>query len=215
MAASATVPAKLPALPAERFFRASLFFLILTSVGTLVSTGKLDLLTCVVAPLAMLYKGVRLWRGQPPELSHATATWLVIFYLGVFPLDILFFSRAFVANSTNPALLAALLAAVHFLVVVMLVRLYSATTDRDALFLVMLAFAAILASAVLTVDTSFLVLFFVFLLFGVATFVGLEIRRGANGAIAPPLEAQPTKERQLTRALSLAAVSVAAGAMVL
>src|SRR6266478_1744228 len=85
MAASATLPAKLPALPAERFFHASMFFLILTALGTLVSTGKLDLPTCVLAPLAMIYKGIRLWRGQPPELSHTRATWLVICYLGFSP----------------------------------------------------------------------------------------------------------------------------------
>src|SRR6202047_1732503 len=190
MAASATIPAKLPALPAERFFRASLFFLILTAIGTLVSTGKLDLLTCVVAPLAMVYKSVRLWRGQAPELSNTTATWLVIFYLGFFPLDIFFFSRAFVANSTNPALLAALLAAVHFLVFVLLVRLYSASTDRDALFLAMLAFAAMLAASILTVDTSFLILFFIFMLFCVAAFIGLEMRRAANGTLTPPFGRQ-------------------------
>ena len=123
------------------------------------------------------------------ELSHAYGYLvLVVSYLAVFPLDIVFFSRAFVATSTNPSLYAALLGAVHFLLFVMLVRLYSATTDRDAFFLAMLAFAAILAAAILTVDTSFLVLFFVFLLFGVATFVGMEMRRGAKGAIAPPLD---------------------------
>ena len=215
MAASATVPAKLPALPAERFFRASLFLLILTSIGTLVSTGKLDLLTSVIAPLAMLYKGARLWRGQTPELSHTMATWLVIAYLGFFPLDIFFLSRAFVANSTNPALLAALLAAVHFLIFVMLVRLYSATTDRDALFLAMLAFAAMLASSILTIDTSFLVLFFIFMLFGVAAFIALEMRRGASGTLTPAFGRQPAEERRLSRALSLAALSVALGSIVL
>jgi hypothetical protein len=215
MAASATVPAKLPALPAERFFRASMFFLILTSLGTLVSTGKLDLLTCVLAPLAMAYKGVRLWRGQPAELSHTRATWLVIGYLGFFPLDVLFFSRALVVNSTNPALLAALLGAVHFLVFVMLARLYSATTDRDVLFLAMLAFAAMLASSILTVDTSFLILFFIFLLFGVAAFIGLEMRRGASGTLTPAFSRQPAEERRLSRALSLAALTVAAGSIVL
>jgi len=215
MAASATLPAKLPTLPAERFFRASMFFLILTSLGTLVSTGKLDMLTCVLAPLAMIYKGIRLWRGQPAELSHTRATWLVIGYLGFFPLDIFFLSRAFVANSTNPALLAALLGAVHFLVYVMLVRLYSATTDRDALFLAMLAFAAMLASSILTVDTSFLILFFIFLLFGVAAFIGLEMRRGANGTLTPALSRQPAEERRLSRALSLAALTVAFGSIVL
>src|SRR5260370_23685840 len=126
MPASSTIPAKLPALPAERFFRASMFFLILTSLGTLVSTGKLDLLTCVLAPLAMAYKGVRLWRGQPAELSHTRATRLAIGYLGFFPLDVLFFSRALVLNSTHPPLLAALLAPLHFLVFVLLPRLYKA-----------------------------------------------------------------------------------------
>jgi hypothetical protein len=215
MAASATLPAKLPALPAERFFRASMFFLIFTSLGTLVSTGKLDLLTCALAPLAMIYKGIRLWRGQPAELSHTSATWLVVCYLGFFPLDIFFLSRAFVANSTNPALLAALLGAVHFLVYVMLVRLYSATTDRDALFLAMLAFAAMLASSILTVDTSFLILFFIFLLFGVAAFIGLEMRRGANGTLTPAFSRQPAEERRLSRALSLAALTVAFGSIVL
>src|SRR5436305_7548832 len=50
------------------------------------------------------------------------------------------------------------------------------STDRDALFLAMLAFAAMLASCILTVDTSFLILFFVFMLFGVAAFIGLEMR---------------------------------------
>jgi hypothetical protein len=215
MAASATLPTKLPALPAERFFRASLFFLILTSVATLVSTGKLDPFTCVVAPLALLYKGVRLWRSQPPEVSHTTATWAVIGYLGFFPVDIFFVSRALVANSTNPALLSALLAAVHFLLFVMLVRLYSATTDRDALFLAMLAFAAMLAASILTVDTSFLILFFIFMLFGVAAFIGLELRRAANGTVASPFGRQSAEERRLSRALSLAALSVALGSIIL
>ncbi len=97
----------------------------------------------------------------------------------------------------------------------MLIRLYSATSDRDALFLTMLSFAAILASAVLTIDTTFLGLFFLFLLFGVATFVGLEMRRGSKGAIAPEVDAQPQQERRLTRALVLAALSVAVGAMII
>ncbi|MGB7471153.1 MAG: DUF3488 and transglutaminase-like domain-containing protein [Candidatus Acidiferrum sp.] len=214
MAASASIPS-VPALPAERFFRISLFLLMATAVATLVSTGRLDLFTMILAPSGILYKGVRWWRHCPPEIPHHVATRLVVAYLFVFPLDVLYLSRAFVAASTNPALYAALLGAVHFLLFVMLARLYSATTDRDALFLTMLSFAAILASAVLTIDTTFLALFFLFLLFGVATFVGLEMRRGSRGAIAPPVDAQPQQERRLTRALVLAALSVALGAMII
>jgi protein-glutamine gamma-glutamyltransferase len=214
MAASAS-PVSVVSLPAERFFRGSLFFLIFTATAMLVSTGKLDLLTCVLVSAGMLYKGFRWWHDKPPELSQRWATVLVVAYLGVFPLDVFFFSRAYVANSANPSLYAALLGAVHFLLFVMLVRLFSAVSDRDALFLAMLAFAAILAAAVLTIDTSFLVLFFIFLLFAVATFVAMELRRGARGAITPPLGAQPEQERRITRALSLAALSVAVGAIVI
>lgn len=202
-----------PLLPAERFFRASLFLLLMTSVATLISTGKLDLVTTLVVPAALLYKGIRWWHGKPAELLPTTATWLVTGYLAFFPFDIFLFSRWFVASSSNPAMLAAVLGAVHFLLFVLLIRLYSATTDRDALFLAMLSFAGILASAILTVDTAFLVFFFIFLLFGVATFVGLEIRRGAKGAVFVSLEGRPEKSRRFNRALILAASSVAIGAI--
>ncbi|MGC1414219.1 MAG: DUF3488 and transglutaminase-like domain-containing protein [Candidatus Acidiferrum sp.] len=214
MAASATATS-IPALPAERFFRASLFLLMATSVVTLVSTGKLDLFTMIAAPSAVLYKGVRWWQRRPAEIPQHIATRLVVAYLLVFPLDVLFLSRAFVEGSSNPGLYAALLAAVHFLLFVMLIRLYSATTDRDALFLTMLSFAAILASAVLTIDTTFLGLFFLFMLFGVATFVGLEMRRSSKNAIGPDVDAHPLKERRLTRALVLAVLSVSFGAMII
>ena len=112
---------------------------------------------------------------------------LVVAYLAVFPFDI-FSSRAHSSRHPRiPSLYAALLGAVHFLLFVMLVRLYSATTDRDAFFP---------GDAGLRRDSggrdphrrhSFLVLFFIFLLFGVATFVGMEMRRGGKGAIAQPL----------------------------
>lgn len=214
MAASVTT-ARVPALPAERFFRTSLSLLILTSIVTLVSTGKLDFVTSFAAPLAALYKGYRWWRGRPAELSHRAATWCVLAYLAFFPVDALFLSRFSVGNSSNPPLFAALLAAVHFLIFVTLVRFYSASNDRDALFLSMLSFAGILASAVLTVDTIFLVLFFIFLLFGVSTFIGMELRHGAIGAVSPAPYVNRERDRRLTRALSLAALSVAVGAILL
>ncbi len=214
MAASIATPRD-PALPAERFFRTSLSLLMLTSTVTLVSTGKLDIITSFAAPLVVLYKGFRWWHGRPAELSHRAATWCVLVYLAFFPVDALFLSRFTVGNSSNPALFAALLGAVHFLIFVTIVRFYSAATDRDALFLSMLSFAGILAAAVLTVDTTFLILFFIFLLFGVATFVGMELRRGALGAVSPVLHVHTGRDRRLNRALSLSALSVATGSIVI
>lgn len=211
MASTVTSPAQ--PLPAEQFFRASVFFLVLTATLTLVSTGKLDLATTIVAPLAILYKGFRWWRGHSQDLKQSTATRLVLAYFFLFPVDALFVSRSLASGTSNSALYAALLAAVHFLLFITIVRLYSASTDRDAIFLAMLSFAAILASAVFTVDTNFFFLFFVYLLFGVATFLSLEIRRGAFGAVFPPQQAELARERKFQRAMSLAALSVAVGAL--
>src|SRR6267154_2982426 len=172
-----------PALPAERFFRTSLSLLVLTSTVTLVSTGKLDIVTSFAAPLVVLYKGFRWWHDRPAELSHRAATLAVIAYMAFFPVDALIRSRFSVGAVSNQPHFAALLASVHFLIFVSIVRFYSAVTDRDALFLSMLSFAGILTAAALTVDTTFLVLFFIFLLFGISTFVGMELRRGAIGAV--------------------------------
>lgn len=202
-----------PELPAERFFRVSIFLLMLTGVLCVVSTGKLDLLSGALTLIGLLYKGHRWWHGHPAELSTRTATILVTVYLAFFPFDIFFLSRLYAAGSPNPALYGALIATVHFLLYMTLVRLYSASTDRDVLFLAMLSFAAVLASAVLTVDTTFLVLFLVYLMFAVATFASLELRRGAADAAPLQLPNPQEKERRLARALGVAVVCVTFGAM--
>jgi protein-glutamine gamma-glutamyltransferase len=214
MAASIATPSE-QALPAERFFRTSLSLLMLTSTVMLVSTGKLDIFTSFAAPLIVLYKGIRWWHGRPAEVSHRAATFCVLAYLAFFPVDALFLSRISVGNSSNPPLFAALLGAVHFLIFVSIIRFYSAATDRDALFLTMLSFAGILAAAVLTVDTTFLVLFFLFLVFGISTFVGMELRRGALGTVSPALYPHTARDRKLNRALALSALSVASGSIIL
>ena len=211
MASTVATPAS--HLPADRFYRTALFFLVLTSVITLVATGKLDLFTTIAAPAFVLYKGLRWWRGFPAELPHAIATRLVVSYVFFFPIDGIFLSRSFAAASANPNLYSTLVASVHFLLFVTVVRLYSANTDRDALFLSMLAFAGVLASAIFTVDTYFLVLFLVFLFFSVAAFTGLEIRRGARGSLFPVLSANGSQERRFYRALFLASLSLTLGAI--
>jgi len=213
MASSVASPGS--SLPADRFYRAALFFLVLSGVLALVGTGKLDAISSIAAPLAILYKGTRWWRGHPAELKQGTATRFVLAYILIIPVDMLFYSRSLAEGSGNPPMYAALLTAVHFLLFVTILRLYSAVTDRDAIFLAMLAFAALLAAAVFTIDTHFLAFFMAFLLFGVATFVGLEIRRAARGAVFPPLFARSESESRFHRALALAVLSVALGGVAL
>ena len=213
MATSVSIPAA--PLPAERFYRTSLFFLVLTAVSTITATGKLDPVTTILAPSVILYKGFRWWRGFPAELRQVTATRFVLAYLFLLPVDALFVSRFLSRGISDPVLYAIVLSAVHFLLFVTIVRLYSATTDRDAIFLAMLAFACLLAAAIFTVDTYFLAFFVAFLIFAVATFVGLEIRRGAANSIYPDLHPKSRSERRFQRALSLASLTVALGGVLL
>jgi len=131
----------------SRYFEASLYLMLYTAVLTLVATGKLDLFTTLAAPAVLVWKGFRRWRGRAPELSHRSATFCIAAYFLFAPVDY-FLARNRASDAPNPALYAALLSTVHMLLFAMMVRLYSARTRRDSLFLAMIAFACMLAAAV-------------------------------------------------------------------
>jgi len=204
---------RLPAV--QRYFQVSLFLLVSTGVFAIVSTGKLDPFSTLVFPLALIYRGVRLFQGRGPELSARVATWLVLAYFLFFPLDLWVLSRSLAEGAPNPPLYAALLSAIHLLLFATLVRLYSARTQRDSAFLAVLAVACMLACAILTVDTGFLVALAIFLILSVSTFVALEMRRSAAGAVSPPLERDSPLARRLNRALGVTSVLVAASVLAL
>jgi len=205
------MPVHLSAL--RRHFEISLYFLLLTGVLTLVSTGKLDLVTIFVLPAAMLFKGYRWWHGKGPEISNRTATWLTVAYFIFFPLDLWVISRMLAAGAQSPGLYAALLATVHLMLFATIVRLYSASTTRDYLFLTMMGFSSMLASAILTVDTVFLAFFFIFLGLAVSTFVGLEMWRSAQGTVTRPIESGTSAANRLHNSLALTSAGIAFGSL--
>jgi len=209
--ATEPIPAHLTAI--RRHFEISLYFLLLTGVLTLVSTGKLDLVSILVLPAAMLFKGYRWWHGKGAELSNRAGTWLTIAYFIFFPIDLLTFSRSLAAGAQNPGLYAALIATIHLMLFATVVRLFSATTTRDYLFLSLMAFSSMLASAILTVDTVFLAFFFVFLGLAVSTFVGLEMWRSAQGTVTTPIERGTTAAHRLHNALGITSTGIAAGSL--
>ena len=187
--------------------------MLLVSVLSLVSTGKLDLVTIIVAPAALLVKGYRWWHCHGPELNHGTATFLVVVYFLYFPVDLWWVSRMLSSDAQNPVLFSALLAAIHLLLYAMIVRLFSAGTTRDYLFLALLAFSAMMASAILTVDTTFLFFFLVFLALAISTFIGLEMRRSAEGTVHPRMAPGSRPARKLQTALGITSAVVAVTAL--
>ena len=203
-------------LPAvDRYFEVSLYLLVATGVLAIVSTGKLDVFSTVAPAVALLYKGIRVHRGRGPELSSRAATWCVLGYFLFFPLDLWVLSRSLAVGAPNPPLYAALLSAIHLVIFATLIRLYSARTNRDFAFLAVLAVASMLVSAILTVETGFLVALAVFLVLSVSTFVALEIRRSSAGAVSPPLEVDSTAAHNLNRALGMTSVLVAGSVLIL
>ena len=206
-----TISTPLPAV--QRYFEVSLFLLVSTGLLAVASTGKLDLVSTVGVPAALLYKAFRTLRGRGPEISTRLATGLVLGYFLFFPVDLWVVSRNLAEGAPNPALYAALLAAIHLMLFATLVRLFSARTNRDFAFLSGLAVTSMLASAILTVETGFLIALAIFLALSVSTFVALEIRRSSNGAVTPVLEAGSPMAHQLNRALTLTSVFVALTAL--
>ncbi|MGB7023569.1 MAG: DUF3488 and transglutaminase-like domain-containing protein [Candidatus Acidiferrales bacterium] len=197
----------------QRYFEVSLFLLVATGILALIATGKLDMVTTGATLVALAYKGWSIARGRGPELTHRNATAFVLGYFVFFPVDLWVFSRDLAVNAPNPLLYAALLAAIHLLIFASIVRLYSSRTVRDYIFLALLAFATMLASAILTVNTTFLIALAAFLLLAVSSFVGLEIRRSSEGAVFATFEPGSVAARRLHRALGLTSVLVAASAL--
>ncbi len=203
-----------PALSAlHRFFETSLYLLLLTGLLMIISTGKMDPFTSGVALVALLAKGWRGRRGLPPEISESAARRLTIGYLFFFPVDFAFISMKLAEGSQNVPLFAALLAVIHLLAFAMIVRLYSARTTRDYLFLAMVSFAMVLVSAILTIETAFLAFLVTFLLLCISTFMGLELRRAAEGAASPPLATGTPAAKRLNRALGLTTAGLCLGAV--
>lgn len=211
--AAPTAPPPLPAL--QRYFEISLFLLVATGVVAIVSTGKIDPISTVVAPVVLLYKALRLWRGRGPELTSRMATGLVLAYFLFFPVDLWILSRDLAADAPNPLMYAALLATIHLLLFATLVRLCSARSNRDNAFLCLLAVACMLASAILTVGTGFFAALALFLVLAVSTFVALEMRRSAADAVSPAIDFGSPLARRLNRALLATSILVAVSALAL
>lgn len=184
-----------------------------TGFVALALTGKLDWVSVGTGGAVLLYRGLRYLRASPPDLPLGLANRLTILYMLFFPFDLFFLSRALAEGSSNPALFAALMATIHLLIFSMGLRLLSAQTQRDYLFLVLLAFGEVLAAAILTVETHFLVVFAFFLLAGIATFLSLEIQRSSAGAVSVPLARGTPASIQVSRALLVTSLVVAGGVL--
>ena len=194
----------------ERYFETSLLLMLTTGFVTVATTGKVDLPSVFAVSVAL---AVRLWgqfRERDLSISSRTVMRLSVFYIFFFVLDFLIFSP-------GPSLMDNMLAAtVHLVLFTAVMKVFSARTYRDFAYLAALAFMMILASAILTVGTTYLVCFTLFILFAISTLISYEIKRSTEmsqqqpeGPFRVPAENRKAVEKALTATTAgLAAVIV-------
>lgn len=192
-----TKPNPLIAIVIDRYFQVSLFLLITTGFITLISTGRLDPLSVLFVAIALVLRGYFLLKRVEFSIPEKWTTYLTLVYVLVFAVDLFAISGSYVTAS------------VHMVLFSMVVKLFSIRNERDYVYLAILAFLAVLAASLLTVDTLFLASFCIFILLAVNTFVSMEIRRSFHKAVhlgsAP---ADPRTERRFASSLSLAGLLI-------
>src|ERR1019366_7685884 len=192
----------------QRYFEISLLLMLATGFFTVAATGKLDVVSILVVSVAL---SVKFWShiyGADYSLSPKTVTRISIFYIFFYGLDFLIFT-----NGPSP-IDRMLTATVHLVLFTAVIKVFSARTYRDYGYLAALSFLMMLASAVLTVGTTYLIFFTLYVLVAISTFISYEIKRGVEAAVrAPegPFRLPDQNRRALERALLAAAVGLAVG----
>src|SRR5260221_1550690 len=157
---------------AERFFQWSLYVLLVVGFAALMGTNKLDLPALALVLPALLLRGYSLLMRKSFVLSERWTSSLTIVYFAFDAADYFYFSESFIS------------ATVHMVLFSMVVKIFSVRRDRDLLYLAVLSFLMVLAAAVLTVDTLFLLTFSLFILVAIATFISMEMRRSERENLA-------------------------------
>ena len=196
----------------QRYFEVSLLLTLATGFLTVATTGKLDVISMVMMFGAL---AIKLWsyiRGADYSLGPKTVTRISIFYIFFYGLDFLIFS-------SGPSAIDRMLAAtVHLVLFTAVMKIFSARTNRDYGYLATISFLMMLASAVLTVGTTFLVFFTIYVLCAISTFISYEIKRSVEAAQrAPegPFRMPEQNRRAIEKALMTAAVGLAVGIIIL
>src|SRR5262249_32147294 len=160
------------------------------------STSKLDLPSLVLVIPALLLRGYLLLMRRTVNIPERITGFLTLVYFAFYVADYFYFSQSFVA------------ATVHMVLFSMVIKIFSVRRDRDLVYLAILAFMMVLAAAVLTVDTLFLLAFSVFIVVAIATFVSMEMRRSEREHKSPGVPRRQDGKFQRTLASGSALLGV-------
>ena len=201
----AVVVAKTSVVPtgsAERFFQWSLYLLLVTGFMALMGTNSLDAPSLVVVIPALLVRAYLMLMRKSFTISERWTTYITIVYFAFYAFDYFYISQSFIG------------ATVHMVLFSMVIKVFSVRRDRDLVYLAILSFLMLLAAAVLTIDSLFLLNFSLFILVAIATFVSMEMRRSEREALSAgiPRHQEAMFQRSLAGMAGLLGVLTLAGA---
>ncbi len=157
-------------MTSTRYFEFWSYCLIASGFFALAASGGIDRLSLIlfgtVLTASYFLDTARINRRVPRRLFNLLGFLYLLFYY----CDYRYLSRSFVLST------------IHLILFVAAVKLVSRSSDRDYVFLYLLSFAELLASSTLTVDMTFGIILFIFLLSIVNTLVLFEMRRGIDRA---------------------------------
>src|ERR1700689_166065 len=188
--------------PADRFFEFALLGLLASGFLAVVGSGYLDTPTTVITAMALIVRALIAAGLLRLELPSGVVTAVTLAYVGFYPIDVFFVSRAFIP------------AAIHLVFFVAVVKILTAQTDRDYLFLKVIAFLELLAACIVSASFNFFVFLLLFLVLGVATFASSEIRQSRKRGHSPARISGPGVAGRLTGvvvSVSLAILVITAG----
>lgn len=155
----------------ERLFQFSLLGLVTSGYLAVAASGLLDMPTLVLTACALLLRGAMVSGWLEFEIPEKAALWATFAYIVIYPLDYFLLSREFIA------------ATIHLVFFLASLRILTAKTPRDYLYVQLLALLEILGACLLSAQLNFLVFLLVFVLFGLVTLATSEIRRASQHGV--------------------------------
>jgi transglutaminase-like putative cysteine protease len=186
----------------DRFFELSLLGLLGSGFLAVAGSGYLDLPTIVVTSAALVIRALVVAGLVRFELPPIIVTALTIGYIGFYPIDYFYVSHNFIP------------AAIHLVFFVAVVKILSGHTNRDYLFLKLIAFLELLAACIVSASFNFFVFLLLFLVLGVGTFAAGEIRQSQQRAPSYALQTGagvPGRLIAIVVCVSLSIMTITAG----
>jgi len=183
----------------ERFYQLAVLGLVASGYAGVALSGYLDRAILIFMGLALLARALQIFGVirvvLPSRLVEFCALACILYY----PVDYFYLSRDF------------LLATVHMIIFLAVLKILSARTQRDHFYALSIAFLELLASAILSSGISFFLVLAVFLCCLIAALTSGEIRRAAS---KPQIVAHTARLRIAPR-LAILAFSVTSGILII